>query len=135
MLEEPPLMISSWPLISNCMLLVWWRIGRSRGRKRYWTKVSCERRRGLRNLTLPGGVQPVVAHCLRSLHHKWMRKKGVRMTRLKQMTQIVKEIRGESPSQLSAEELRKIDAYWRACNYLAAGMIYLRENPLLREPL
>ena len=28
--------------------------------------------------------------------------------------------------RLSAEELRKIDAYWRACNYLAAGMIYLR---------
>lgn len=36
---------------------------------------------------------------------------------------------------LSAEELRKMDAYWRACNYLSAGMIYLRENPLLREPL
>ena len=25
--------------------------------------------------------------------------------------------------------------YWRACNYLSAGMIYLRDNPLLREPL
>ena len=37
--------------------------------------------------------------------------------------------------RLSGEELRKIDAYWRACNYLAAGMIYLRDNPLLREPL
>ena len=37
--------------------------------------------------------------------------------------------------RLSAEELRNIDAYWRACNYLAAGMIYLRANPLLREPL
>ncbi|MBA3922209.1 MAG: phosphoketolase family protein, partial [Nostocaceae cyanobacterium] len=36
---------------------------------------------------------------------------------------------------LSAEELRKIHAFWRACNYLAIGMIYLRENPLLREPL
>ncbi len=36
---------------------------------------------------------------------------------------------------LSREELRKMDAYWRACNYLAAGMIYLRENPLLKEPL
>jgi xylulose-5-phosphate/fructose-6-phosphate phosphoketolase len=36
---------------------------------------------------------------------------------------------------LSAEELQKIDAYWRACNYLAAGMIYLRDNPLLRKPL
>ncbi len=37
--------------------------------------------------------------------------------------------------RLTAEELFKIDAYWRACNYLAAGMIYLRANPLLREPL
>jgi len=36
---------------------------------------------------------------------------------------------------LPATELRQIDAYWRACNYLAAGMIYLRDNPLLREPL
>jgi xylulose-5-phosphate/fructose-6-phosphate phosphoketolase len=36
---------------------------------------------------------------------------------------------------LSADELRKTHAYWRACNYLAAGMIYLRDNPLLREPL
>jgi xylulose-5-phosphate/fructose-6-phosphate phosphoketolase len=37
--------------------------------------------------------------------------------------------------ELSAEELDKINAYWRACNYLAAGMIFLRDNPLLREPL
>ncbi len=36
---------------------------------------------------------------------------------------------------LSAEDLKRIDAYWRACNYLAAGMIYLRDNPLLRKPL
>ena len=40
-----------------------------------------------------------------------------------------------SEQTLSADELRKIDAYWRACNYLCAGMIYLRDNPLLREPL
>ncbi|MEB3212760.1 MAG: phosphoketolase family protein [Leptolyngbyaceae bacterium] len=38
-------------------------------------------------------------------------------------------------SALSPEEIRKIHAYWRACNYLAVGMIYLRDNPLLREPL
>ena len=38
-------------------------------------------------------------------------------------------------ARLSRDELRKINAYWRACNYLAAGMIYLRANPLLREPL
>nr|WP_241654819.1 phosphoketolase family protein [Granulicella sibirica] len=36
---------------------------------------------------------------------------------------------------LTAEEARKMNAYWRACNYLCAGMIYLRDNPLLREPL
>ncbi|MBT8132535.1 MAG: phosphoketolase family protein, partial [Gammaproteobacteria bacterium] len=37
--------------------------------------------------------------------------------------------------RLPPEELRNIDAYWRACNYLAAGMIYLLDNPLLREAL
>ena len=36
---------------------------------------------------------------------------------------------------LSDEEARKMHAFWRACNYLALGMIYLQENPLLREPL
>jgi xylulose-5-phosphate/fructose-6-phosphate phosphoketolase len=36
---------------------------------------------------------------------------------------------------LDAEELRKTQAYWRACNYLSLGMIYLQDNPLLREPL
>ena len=36
---------------------------------------------------------------------------------------------------LSADELRKTEIYWRACNYLSLGMIYLRENPLLTEPL
>jgi xylulose-5-phosphate/fructose-6-phosphate phosphoketolase len=40
-----------------------------------------------------------------------------------------------SHGPLSSDELRKIDAYWRACNYLSVGMIYLRANPLLREPL
>ena len=38
-------------------------------------------------------------------------------------------------SPLSVDELRKIDAYWRACDYLSLGMLYLRDNPLLREPL
>ena len=36
---------------------------------------------------------------------------------------------------LSPEELRKTDAYWRASLYLSLGMLYLKENPLLREPL
>ncbi len=36
---------------------------------------------------------------------------------------------------LSTQELETIDAYWRAANYLCVGMLYLRDNPLLREPL
>jgi xylulose-5-phosphate/fructose-6-phosphate phosphoketolase len=44
-------------------------------------------------------------------------------------------VKPSATQPLSTDELRKIDAYWRACNYLAAGMIYLRDNPLLREPL
>ena len=36
---------------------------------------------------------------------------------------------------LSPELLRKIDAYWRAANYLSVGQIYLYDNPLLKEPL
>lgn len=36
---------------------------------------------------------------------------------------------------LTQEDLRKIHAFWQACNYLAVGMIYLRDNPLLKEPL
>ena len=36
---------------------------------------------------------------------------------------------------LDDDEIAKIDAYWRAANYLCVGMIYLRDNPLLRVPL
>ena len=36
---------------------------------------------------------------------------------------------------LSPDELRKVDAYWRASLYLCLGMLYLKANPLLREPL
>ena len=39
-----------------------------------------------------------------------------------------------SPTLSDAERAR-IDAYWRAANYLTVGQIYLQENPLLREPL
>jgi xylulose-5-phosphate/fructose-6-phosphate phosphoketolase len=40
-----------------------------------------------------------------------------------------------SSTPLSAEELRLINAYWRAANYLSVGQIYLLDNPLLLEPL
>ena len=39
------------------------------------------------------------------------------------------------PSALSEEEYKRMNAYWRAANYLSVGQIYLRANPLLREPL
>ncbi len=45
----------------------------------------------------------------------------------------VKSPRPRGP--LSAQELRLIDAYWRAANYLSVGQIYLFDNPLLRRPL
>src|ERR687898_2130529 len=41
----------------------------------------------------------------------------------------------DSARSLSPEELRQIDGYWRAANYLSVGQIYLLDNPLLREPL
>jgi xylulose-5-phosphate/fructose-6-phosphate phosphoketolase len=41
--------------------------------------------------------------------------------------------RKEGP--LSAKELELMNAYWRACNYLSVGMIYLQSNPLLKRPL
>ena len=41
----------------------------------------------------------------------------------------------ETPSRVGADELRRLDAYWRAANYLSVGQIYLLANPLLREPL
>ncbi|ACF44136.1 phosphoketolase family protein [Pelodictyon phaeoclathratiforme] len=40
-----------------------------------------------------------------------------------------------SGGPLSVDELQRIDAYWRAANYLSVGQIYLMDNPLLREPL
>jgi xylulose-5-phosphate/fructose-6-phosphate phosphoketolase len=41
---------------------------------------------------------------------------------------------GATPG-LIGDELRRMDAYWRAANYLSVGQIYLYDNPLLREPL
>ena len=38
-------------------------------------------------------------------------------------------------STLSSEQLARMDAYWRAANYLSVGQIYLKDNPLLTEPL
>ncbi len=57
-------------------------------------------------------------------------------------TAMAKTLSRPSPSgssalenSLTTEELTKINRYWRAANYLSVGQIYLRDNPLLREPL
>jgi len=39
------------------------------------------------------------------------------------------------PETLTPQLLQKIDAYWRAANYLSVGQIYLYDNPLLKRPL
>lgn len=41
----------------------------------------------------------------------------------------------QTPQSLTPDELQKIDAYWRAANYLSVGQIYLLDNPLLQAPL
>jgi xylulose-5-phosphate/fructose-6-phosphate phosphoketolase len=41
----------------------------------------------------------------------------------------------ETNNPLSTDLLQKINAYWRAANYISVGQLYLHENPLLREPL
>jgi xylulose-5-phosphate/fructose-6-phosphate phosphoketolase len=43
--------------------------------------------------------------------------------------------RNQDLNELSQDELHRIDAYWRAANYLSVGQIYLLDNPLLRESL
>src|SRR5213595_2074203 len=55
------------------------------------------------------------------------------MTTLTASADIVRPSVSNQP--LSQEELRKMNAYWRAANYLSVGQIYLYANPLLREPL
>ena len=47
------------------------------------------------------------------------------------------EFVGRLPSfrSLCSSELRRMNAYWRAANYLSVGQIYLYDNPLLKEPL
>ena len=50
------------------------------------------------------------------------------------MTAVDSETRAAG-APLTDEELRLLDAYWRAANYVSVGQIYLLDNPLLREPL
>src|ERR1043166_7095698 len=51
------------------------------------------------------------------------------------MERLCEETTTHTTGPLGAEELNRIDAYWRAANYLSVGQIYLYDNPLLSEPL
>ena len=51
------------------------------------------------------------------------------------MQATIPSVSNEPATALSPDELRWIDAYWRAANYLSVGQIYLYANPLLKEPL
>ena len=44
-------------------------------------------------------------------------------------------MKNKNTKKITANELRQINAYWRAANYLSVGQIYLLDNPLLKEPL
>jgi xylulose-5-phosphate/fructose-6-phosphate phosphoketolase len=64
------------------------------------------------------------------------------MTLLTQPEELAESLSAEGTARstvtgapLGVDELHNIDAFWRACKYLALGMIYLQANPLLREPL
>src|SRR5438094_219075 len=61
-----------------------------------------------------------------------MKGKGILMTAVVSADSAKSSV---SIQPLCHEELRKMDAYWRAANYLSVGQIYLYANPLLREPL
>jgi xylulose-5-phosphate/fructose-6-phosphate phosphoketolase len=52
-------------------------------------------------------------------------------------TKTIETARAQATAEkpLTKDEVNSINAWWRACNYLSVGMIYLRDNPLLRRPL
>src|SRR5882757_1512185 len=53
----------------------------------------------------------------------------------RQTSFMITQTRDQKQDLLPAETIQLMDAYWRAANYLSVGQIYLRGNPLLREPL
>ena len=63
----------------------------------------------------------------------YLRKHGPTPTMARAADKPHHSIEGGKP--MDKTELKKIDAYWRAANYLAAGQLYLLDNPLLRRPL
>ena len=55
------------------------------------------------------------------------------MSKKTEIVETGSETAGKGP--LSSEQLDKMNAYWRAANYLSVGQIYLKDNPLLERPL
>jgi len=51
------------------------------------------------------------------------------------LTSAPRNVEHDAQTTLSPELLARMDAYWRAANYLSVGQIYLKDNPLLRQPL
>jgi len=57
------------------------------------------------------------------------------MSSLAEISKVSSVADAELREVLSDEQVRPIDRYWRAANYLSVGQIYLLDNPLLRDPL
>jgi len=53
----------------------------------------------------------------------------------KPVATVEREVTHAGHTPLTPKELELLNAYWRACNFLSVGMIYLQDNPMLREPL
>src|SRR5690349_13397823 len=63
------------------------------------------------------------------------RRSMIRTRSTRQTKRVVPQPRPETSSAFARDELERIDAYWRAANYLSVGQIYLLDNPLLSKPL
>src|SRR5262245_31082684 len=69
--------------------------------------------------------------CMKKILSKSRRASGALMKTVTTNRRTVSETNGP----INAALLRKMDAWWRAANYLSVGQTYLYDNPLLREPL
>ena len=60
---------------------------------------------------------------------------SAQLAKMEEKMSITQATPDTQPRPLNEEELRKMNAYWNAANYLSVGQIYLLDNPLLRRPL
>src|SRR3989475_7617654 len=64
---------------------------------------------------------------------RWRGRSGRCLVRV--AAKIARNMKQRRTKALGRDLLNRIDAYWRAANYLSVGQIYLYDNPLLKEPL